>query len=503
MVLSGYDAIVIGTGFGGSACAYVLSNNGLKVLLLERGNWARRDATDWNPKAILIDKTYRGCTDILVKQYDNKAHQSMAENEVVGGMSVFYGGASLRLRQNDFADWPIAYDDLEPYYAQIEKLLGVHGEGGTDPHEPWRSDDYKREPIPLTRPAQRIWNAGKALGLSPFKMPLAINFEDPSRPVCIRCLTCDGFPCQIEAKNDVTTNLLKSAQDAGANILVGIQVSHLIESQGKIQSVVCVDRTTKKERILSAPIVVIAGGAIQSPGILLRSNLNRFPVYKGIGHHLMRHCNAVVAGVFPFRTNKERVFHKQVCFTDFYEDFRLQDGRATGVVQDIYSPDPVVLKHFAPKGFRNASALSARFLQNLLCVAEDEGQFENRVSLTQKTDAMGIGQLAVDHQYSQRDCDRRDHLVYHAKKILRKAGALYFHTYAIDSFSHAVGSLRMGSPGDEKAVLDSNCRFQGIENLFVVDGSVFPSSGGVNPSLTIGANALRVGAHISKTFQDI
>jgi choline dehydrogenase-like flavoprotein len=216
----------------------------------------------------------------------------------------------------------------------------------------------------------------------------------------------------------------------------------------------------------------------------------------------MRHCNAVVAGVFPFRTNVKREFHKQICFTDFYEDFRADDQMATGVVQDIYSPDPVVLKHFAPRGLKNAAALSASFLQNLLCVAEDEPQYGNAVALSQEADVFGVAQAQITHHYSKRDGERRDYLIGKAKQILRKAGALFFHIYQIDTFSHGVGSVRMGSDL-ENGVLDPHCRFQGIDNLFVVDGSAFPTSGGVNPSLTIAANALRVGDYISKTFRNM
>lgn len=499
---SGYDAIVIGTGFGGSACAYEMANAGMKVLMLERGDWARREAQDWDARKILVEKSYQGPSSLLVQQHEDPNYKVMEENEVVGGMSVFYGGASLRLRENDFDKWPVSYSELEPYYSKMEHALDVHGISGQDPYEPNRSRDYLQGPIDLTGPAKRIWDAGQKMNLSPFRMPLAINFRNSSRTICIQCLTCDGFPCQIEAKNDLTQTLLKEAQDAGVDIVVGIQVVRVVESGGKVRSVVCIDRRSKRELELVAPIVIVAGGALQSPGILLRSGLEKFPQHDLIGRFLMRHCNAVIAGVFPFRTNKKRQFHKLVCFTDFYEKFRSEDGFSTGVVQDIYSPDPVVLKHFAPIGFKNAAALSANYLQNLLCVAEDEPQYENVVGLASETDRFGVAQVKITHHYSKRDCDRRDYLVSQAKQILRKAGALFFHTYQIDSFSHGVGSVRMGVDVKD-SVLDSHCRFHGIDNLFVVDGSVFPASGGVNPSLTIAANALRVGTHITQNFRNL
>ena len=500
MNFNDYDAVIIGTGFGGSACAYVLAAAGMKVLLLERGDWARRDAEDWDPRSVLVEKRYQGPSPLRVRQYEDRDFSDVVENEVVGGMSVFYGGASLRLREEDLVAWPILYGDLAPHYDCVERLLEVHGEVGVDPCEPPRTSDYLYPPIELARPAQRIWDAGCALGYRPFRMPLAINFSDRARTVCIRCLTCDGFPCQIEAKNDLTMTLLKLAQDAGADILTGVQVARVICKRGRVRAVACVDRRTKKAFEVPASVAVVAAGALQSPAILLRSELHSFPQGDLIGRFLMRHCNAVVAGVFPFRTNPEQVFHKQVCFSDFYGDFRGQDGRAVGVIQDIYTPSSIALKHHAPFGLKNLTAIAAGFLQNLLCVAEDEPQFENRVVLAEEQDVYGISRAQVIHQYTARDCERRDYLVEKARGILRASGAFFFHTYRIDTFSHGVGSVRMGDD-EETSVLDENCQFRGIDNLFVTDGSVFPTSGGVNPSLTIAANALRVGNYIVEAFR--
>ena len=128
-----YDAVVIGSGFGGSLVAHALVQAGLKTALLERGQWAKRDDADWDQRTILLKKRYRSASPLLVKQYGRRTFQRTYPNEVVGGNSVFFGGASLRLRPADFARWPLSYADLAPYYARAEQLLGVHGEAGTDP----------------------------------------------------------------------------------------------------------------------------------------------------------------------------------------------------------------------------------------------------------------------------------------------------------------------------------------------------------------------------------
>ena len=185
------------------------------------------------------------------------------------------------------------------------------------------------------------------------------------------------------------------------------------------------------------------------------------------------------------------MFHKQVCFTDFYEEARERDGLAVGVIQDIYTPDAEVVRRAAGKvaGAFLRKPLVHR-LQNLLCVAEDEPDPANRVFLGDETDAYGMARIRVEHRYRKADHDRLQLLVRRARKILRAAGALATHTWPISSFSHAVGTLRMGNEGD--APLDQAGRVRGLDNLFVTDGSTFPASGGVNPSLTIAAGALRI-----------
>jgi choline dehydrogenase-like flavoprotein len=489
------DAVVIGSGFGGACAAHALAHAGLHTLLLERGGWPRRDELDWDQRAILIDKRYQSDSPLLIRQYGSSTFKPLCPNETVGGMSVFYGGASLRLRENDFARWPLGYAELEPYYTRAEQLLGVHGRAGEDPFEPPRSAPYPQAPVPLTPPARRIRDAAQSLGYRPFPIPLALNFSDPARPRCIQCNTCDGFPCKIEAKNDLTATLLRAAQARGLEIAAGAIAGRLVRTGGRISSVEGFDKTTRQPFAFSARLFVLAGGALHSPALLLRSGLGN----PWVGRCLMRHCNGVVAGVFPFATNPDQVFHKQLCLADFYEDHRALHGTATGIVQDIYTPAPQVIRHFAPLGLKRIAGLVAGRMQNLLCIAEDEPLPENQVTLSDQRDVFGMELVQVQHRYTEADCARRDYLGGKARQILRRAGAFLCKTYRIDSFSHAVGSARFGT-SPETSALDPLCRLWEMENLFVVDGSFMPSSGGVNPSLTIAANALRVGEYLAENF---
>lgn len=493
-----YDAVVIGSGFGGACTAHTLSAAGLRTLLLERGGWPCRDDQDWNQRAILIDKRYQGASPLLIRQYGSADFKPLYPNETMGGMSVFYGGASLRLREKDFARWPLPYAELEPYYTRAEELLGVHGQAGGDPFEPPRSGPYPQAPPALSPPARRIHDAARHLGYRPFPIPLALNFTDPARPRCILCNTCDGFPCKLEAKNDLAATLLRQAQAQGLEIAAGAIVTRLVRQGGRITAVAGLDKTSRQPFSVSARLVVLAGGALPSPALLLRSGLGG-PL---VGRFLMRHCNGVVAGVFPFATNPEQVFHKQLCLADFYEDHRAQHGTATGVIQDIYTPAPQVIRHFAPLGLKRLAGLVAGHMQNLLCIAEDEPLPDNQITLSAERDVFGLELVQVQHRYTAADCARRDHLAARARQVLRAAGALLFKTYRIDSFSHAVGSVRFGT-SPATGALDPHCRLWETKNLFVVDGSFMPTSGGVNPSLTIAANALRVGEYLTGNFDRI
>ena len=486
-----YDAVVVGSGFGGALVARELVAAGLNTALLERGRWPRRDDADWDQRKILVEQRYKSAAPMLVRQYGGKTFAKIYPNEVVGGNSVFYGGASLRLRPGDFVRWPFAYEDLAAHYARAERILGVHGAAGADPCEPPGIASYPHDAVEFSAPAQRVYAAGSALGLRPFKIPLAINFSDAARSLCLRCITCDGFPCKVEAKNDMATTVLAAAQADGLDIVVGAVARRLAQRGGRVEGIEYVDAASGEEHALAADLVVLAAGALGSPALMQRSDCDH-PL---IGRFLMRHCNGVASCIFPFRTNPAQVFHKQVCFADYYEDMRSELGTAVGMIQDIYTPAPAVIRDHTPFGLKTLAGLAAGYMQNLLCIAEDDPQEGNRVGLADEIDGLGMELVTVEHEYSAADVRRRDYLLEKAGAVLRRAGGLLRYRYMIDSFSHAVGTLRCAATPEE-GVLDADCRYWGADNLYVADGSFMPASGGVNPSLTIAANALRVAERI-------
>jgi choline dehydrogenase-like flavoprotein len=417
----------------------------------------------------------------------------------------------MRFREADFesapeivhdskATWPFSYRDLEPHYDEAEQLLDISGESGTDPTEPARKIPYPQQPGKLSVTSGMIQDAARSLKLKPFRLPLAINYtHENGVGKCIACPTCDTFACAIEAKNDLATRIIPKLTKSGMTLQPSTIAVRLNYEHGKLTAVECYDKI-KNERIsYSGKVIILSAGALASPHLLLASELEKCnPGGRTVGRYLTRHCNAIAFGFFRKDPNPEDEFHKQIGIHDFYfghPTIATPEGKL-GSMQQLQTPPVGLVEAQVPWPLGKLLALGVPHLTGLLVMAEDQPQFKNGVEVDfGKTDRFGLPELLVSHEYSERDLAARGALVQKAKQILKEAGALFCYVHNIYTFSHAVGTVRMGSDPEESA-LDEFCQFRGIENLYVVDGSFFPTSGGLNPSLTISANALRVGEHI-------
>jgi choline dehydrogenase-like flavoprotein len=209
----------------------------------------------------------------------------------------------------------------------------------------------------------------------------------------------------------------------------------------------------------------------------------------------MRHDNAMVFGVFPLRPDPDQRFHKQVALHDWYfgdPDADDAYGLAKlGGVQQMMTPPKELVRAHLPRGMKTVFGAFTEQLTGLLCIAEDQPRSVNGVGVDWVVrDRYGLPQLVIDHSYSERDEQAVNALARRARTVLGKMGAVMSYTHRVKTFSHAVGTLRMGRTA-ETSPLDEHCRFRGLSNLWVADGSALPMSAGVNPSLTIAANALR------------
>jgi len=498
-----WDAVVIGSGFGGAMAAHRLIASGARVLMIERGDWVPRGEQAWLPSASL-ELTPSYARDIPYRCETGGHGKLIGGYACVGGPSIYYGCVALRFREADFvgdrdvvgdsaAAWPYRYDELEPYYGEAERLLRIAGDDTGDPTAPRRGAPYPFPPARLAHVSERVVDSAVDLGLSPFHLPLAI---DHAR--CIACRTCDTYACAIEAKNDVATTMIRPLIARGLTLETGTVVVRIAVDAGVARGVEVVRKATGERQTIAARHVIVAAGALGSAHLVLASKLDELsPARAAVGRYLMRHDNAMLFGFYGERPDREHRFHKQIALHDWY--FGDPSGTAgsdaegmtkLGGVQQMMTPPAELVRAHLP-GPLQVLARFTEHLTGLLCIAEDQPRLANGCSVDWSVrDAYGLPQLVIDHGYSVRDRAASNALARRARAVLDHTGAIFAYTHRVKTFSHAVGTVRMGRD-PQTAPLDEVCRFRGVANLWVTDGAALPMSAGVNPSLTIAANALR------------
>jgi choline dehydrogenase-like flavoprotein len=500
-----YDAIIIGSGVGGSLAAHRLVNAGWRVLMLERGPRVERGPSNWET-SLELTSSYSKESAFRITAGGYGRYAGMAS--CLGGPSLYFGAAALRYREADFdfdeeicsgsgARWPFRYDDLEPYYCEAERVIGVAGDDEGDPTRPRRSAPFPQQPAPLSCASSRFKGAARELGLNAVRLPLAINYtEGNGRQKCVSCRTCDTFACAIGAKNDMERAVLAPLERRGLEVRTETVVTRLIASDGRVTEVQGWDKVANERMTFRGANVILAAGSLATPHLLLASAFDRLhPSGSSIGRYLTRHCSALVFGFCNFRPDPERVFHKQLIVFDYYfgdERSRFWRGRRLGSIQQVSPPPPGLMKAYM-SGFWERVPLHG-FVEHLagaLVMSEDEPRRDNGVLIdAADPDRFGMPRLCVNHVYTRSDLRRRAALVRRAKRILGRVGAWSFHTHKLRTFSHGLGTVRMGVD-PATCPLDETCRLRGLANLLVVDGSALPTSAGVNPALTIAANSLR------------
>src|SRR5256886_12616204 len=282
-----FDVIIIGTGAGGGTLAYHLAPSGKRILILERGDYVAREKDNWDPQAVNVDAKYN--TKEVWRDRDGKELHPHT-NYYVGGNTKFYGAALFRLRQQDFGEirhhggispaWPISYEELEPYYSEAERIYHVHGEVDEDPTEPHRSGPYPYSAVSHEPRIQQLSEDFALHGLKPFHTPLGVMLDEknPQKSPCIRCNTCDGFACLVNAKADAhICCVVPALKHENVTLLTDTKVTRLeTNGSGREVTAVHVERNGAKESY-SADGVVVAGGAINSAARLFRSAYPKQP----------------------------------------------------------------------------------------------------------------------------------------------------------------------------------------------------------------------------------
>jgi choline dehydrogenase-like flavoprotein len=511
-----YDVIIIGTGAGGGTLAYHLAAFGKRILILERGDYVPREKANWDPQVVNVDAHYN-TTETWLDKDGKDLHPHT--NYYVGGNTKFYGAALFRLRKEDFGEirhyggispaWPISYDDLEPYYTEAEKLYHVHGTRGEDPTEPPASGPYPWPAVSHEPRIQQLAEGFAQSGLKPFHVPLGIRLDEknPVKSPCIRCNTCDGFPCLVSAKADAQVLCVDEAvKFPNVTLLTNSLVKRLAtDSTGREVRSVAVERNGALESY-SADLVVVSAGAINSATLLLRSADDKHP--RGlanssdvVGRHYMGHTNSVLMAIS--KCPNPSIFQKTLGVNDFYfgsEDWPYPMGH----ISFVGKLDAVTLRAGAPAIAPNFTLeLMAQHSLDFWLTSEDLPDPNNRVTVEHN------GKIVLT--YTPNNLEAHERLTAKLKHAMKQqicpihgrecyqglfARNLYVgQRIPLAGVAHQNGTIRFGHDPKTSA-LDVNCKTHDVDNLYVVDGSFFPSSAAVNPALTIIANALRVGDHL-------
>jgi choline dehydrogenase-like flavoprotein len=504
-----YDIIIIGSGAGGGTLAYQLAPTGKRILIVERGDYVRREKDNWSSRAVNVEAKYHA-----KEVWHDKDGQPLHPhtNYYVGGNTKFYGAALFRLREADFGAlqhegglspaWPITYGDLEPYYTKAEYLYQVHGQRGADPTDPWASAPYRFPAVSHEPRIQQLSDDLSRVGIRPFHVPLGIMLDEqhPQKSACIRCETCDGFPCLVSAKSDAQVICVDQALTRqNVTLLTNAKVVRLeTTASGREVSGVVVERYGETFT-LRADVVVSSCGAINSAALLLRSANDRHPhgLANGsgvVGRHYMGHVNSVLLALS--KTPNPTVFQKTLAVNDFYfgaDDFKYPMGH----ISFVGKLDAVALSAGAPPVVPNLTLdIMAKHSLDFWLTSEDLPDPANRVTLDRQGNIIlsyspnnetGHKRLIKKLEYLMQHLDMQPHLI--------PRNLFVGNRIPLAGVAHQNGTVRFGADPKTSA-LDPFCKAHEVDNLYVVDASFFPSSGAVNPALTIMANAIRVGDHL-------
>ena len=511
--MSEYDVIVIGSGAGGGTLVNRLAPSGKKVLLLERGDFLTREPQNWRAQDVFVDGRYQSEDSWF--DADNKPFEPQV-HYFVGGATKLYGAALYRLRVEDFGEiqhqdgispaWPIPYEELEPYYTQAEQLYRVHGARGEDPTEPPASAPYPFSAVSHEPRIQQLSDDLAAAGHRPFHAPCGVMLDESNMPysACVRCDTCDGFPCLVHAKSDAEVLAVRPALEHDNVTLLTNATAVKLEANGVGTEVtgVVIDRDGARESY-SADIVAVSCGAANSAKLLLASANDKHPegLANGsdqVGRNYMFHNSQAVLALS--KEPNPTIFQKTLGLNDFYfatEEFDYPLGN----IQMVGKSQAPMFRGEKPMETKLAPGWTlegvADHAVDFWLSTEDLPRAENRITLTDD------GSIRISYSYSNEKPKKE--LYGRLKSMLGKIGMHSEHLLPHNAYlkneipvagvAHQAGTCRFGTD-PAGSVLDVNCKTHELDNLYVVDTSFFPSIGAVNPALTAMANALRVGDHL-------
>jgi choline dehydrogenase-like flavoprotein len=544
MPLSMVDAVVVGAGAGGPIVAQELVRAGWRVVLLERGKWNtpwdclkddlrnQRNPNLGNPFGPEDEGDPRVVVGLdgkatVVAPYEGGYSNNAA---CVGGGTLSYGAMAWRFQPTDFrmaskygapdgstlADWPISYDDLEPYYEKAEWELGVSGDVSNDPFKGPRKKALPMPPVtPEGREFEVLDKGARKLGLHPFHIPMLRNSVPYNgRPACMRCRWCVGFACEVDAKNGTQNTVLPVALKTGLLELRTECMTRevMVDERGRASGVRYFDREGRTWE-QPARVVVVSGGAIESARLLLNSANRTFPNglgnrYDWVGRNLQGHTYSGAWGMFDEIVYDDIGPGATIAISDF--NHGNPGMRGGGALCNEFIRLPYQFVGARPpevprwgQAYKDWVRQAYRRTISVMGPTQEMPVFDSRIQLDpQVRDKHGIPVARISGPRHPETLEISNVQAKHAEDWLKAAGAvktwLKLSGPGTSGGQHQAGTCRMGNDA-KTSVVDRDCRVHDLENVYVVDASVNVTNGGFNPVLTIMANAYRVGEKIAQT----
>lgn len=542
-----YDVCIIGSGAGASGVAYTLALAGKKVIMLERGGFYKeqdfsKDEVAYTKRDIVtpnLKESYHTIEDLKGKKWI-KTPTYVNENtffngNIVGGSSNFMSGYFHRLKPVDFklkstygaikganiVDWVIDYNELEPYYEKVERLVGVSGK--VTPyqyHEPRSTQDFPYPPLNEHPISRRIDKSCKRLGFVPYKTPRAILSQTKEeRESCYYSNYCGSYGCSSGAKGSARASLLQPALKTGnLTILPHAFVKKLLEKNSKVTEAIYINTQTQKEYPIQAKIFVVAGQAVESSRLLLNSKSKNFPNglannSNQVGKNLIFSAGGVGSGQFDARTMPLKELMTEGLFVnrslcDYYEIEHMKGGIIDFLFEHA-NPISKANKQRREKGkLLWGAELQEKIFKKITTTKQLNFEVFNDwlptdncfVSVDEKyKDIYGVPVANIRIGAHPHDLKIARLLAKKAEEVLKDMGATAIRS-SMSSYPPSnlqAGGCRFGDD-PKSSVLNKYCQAHEVDNLFVSDGSFMPTGGSVTYTWTIYANSFRVGEYILK-----
>ena len=530
------DFVIVGSGAAGGVLAKELSTNGFRVVVLEQGPYLTENDFTHNEVKVFSEhlltnnpKT-RPTTFRKTPQDKIKTQQSILYGTCVGGSSVHFTANFWRFHEIDFiehskvgdipganfADWPITYADLEPYYTKVEWEIGVSGLAGASPFDPPRSKPYPMPPLPVKGSGVIFERAASKLGYHPFPAPMAILSQPrPGRSACVNCGFCLGFGCEVGAKSTALSTVIRMAEKTGRCEIRPNSYVHKIETDknGRATGVVYFD-AKKNTHLQKAKAVIVSANGAETPRLLLLSASSQFPNGLAnssgyVGKNLMPNSSAIAYGVFNEPLNDYKGFAVSRIFHDFYELDANKLGFHGGGGLDArfdMSPLAFAMSGLPPdtprwgKEFKKTLAQNFTRTMEIFCHGTSLPVESNSISLDDEVkDAWGLPAMRMTFRDHPDDLKLASWMQARAMEILDAAGAKtkWSNPVTEQQFAvHLLGTCRMGKD-PKTSVIDPDHRTHDVPNLFLCDGSSLVTSGRGQPTMTIQALSYRAADRIT------